>query len=457
MAIGSAIIVMFISIGLASLFRPVLLLYLFAIFPILHYIPTISEKERELKLFKVGSVNIFLIDYLTILLAILIFIALINNLLNKKKLTGKLFLSPITKIIVFYFFWEIIICVMSYMKGYHLQNVLRGLSREAILFIALFIPLLDERDIWHEKFLKHAVVIGGVLVCFGLIRHGITNEHELTSSFTFRTLKESAVPVLILPICYILFQNKYWRSHGWMSLMVIIFMAIGIGLAGHRSGWVAFLFVIGVYFLSAEFDITRFLWVPLFSVSLVLLVLLIMPSQNQRAGSSFIGDLIVRIGDTFDTQNSTTQERLDKWKFSIEVMKENPLIGFGRLPVHTKFIDKDENSDLLFKFSELNRPAHNLFAKKLLHEGILGIIILSAFIIVVVSQVRLVEDRRYGLFIKTYILTFFLYSMFNTAFTKTDERIYLVIILGFLNARLLNSGAYDRIRIRMSRVGQRKI
>jgi hypothetical protein len=119
-------------------------------------------------------------------------------------------------------------------------------------------------------------------------------------------------------------------------------------------------------------------------------------------------------------------------------MKENPLLGLGRFPVHTAYLE--ESNINLESFQELDKAVHNMLANKLLHEGLIGFFIIILFIYIILKHPINVShlDRDFYKFIKVYILSFLIYSMFNTSFSAF-ERIFLFISLGLLNTNILKN------------------
>ena len=424
-----------VPLGILCLFRPFLLLYLFVTLPVLTFAPKISQEDIEFKIVRLGSINVFAQDYLILIMVFL----LLYYFVIKKQSISKSFTSPITKVVVAMFFWYIFIGILSYLKGYNLQNVLRKLATESLMFIAILIPQIEGIDTKKECFFKFAVILGVILVFFALWKYGVSHEIQVTSTGTVRTLLGNAVVMFMFPICYILFCSNYWRKHRLLSWIIIVLLAIGINLTGHRSGWVVMLFIIVMYFWWDDFNLVDYLWVPLWGIVLLMTVMFILPKYKMIPGESFAGDLFLRLNDTINLENKTTQERLSKWMYSYEIMKERPLLGLGRFPVYTAYLDEKEGNMNLESFEELNRAAHNMFANKLIHQGLLGLSIIIIFFYVILRQIEKASslDSRYARFLKAYILSFILFSFFNTSFTNPIGRVFFFIPLGFLNAEIL--------------------
>lgn len=341
--------------------------------------------------------------------------------------------SPISKVVILFFLWEFVIGALSYMKGFGIESILRSLSVESLAFIAIFIPLIESLDGKKEKFFQYTILLGVAVILFGIMKYTIFHEIQLTSSATKRTLDGNAVIILLFPLCNVLFASEYWRKHNLQVLLFIMVTALGVQFAGHRSGWIVFFFVCGMWFLLSDQKI-RLAWIPLWGTAMVTLLVIISFSITFKPGTLF-GDFLVRVRDTANLQNETTQERLSKWKFSFETIEKYPLLGLGRYPIYTEQLFQEHNF-LGEKFSELNRAPHNMIAEKAIHEGILGLGVLAVFLYVIFNEFSHVPDdsRQYYNFLRVYILSFLIFSMFNTSFNNPMGLIFFFISLGFLNA-----------------------
>lgn len=431
--VGIILWVILIPLGIFCFFRPVLLLYIFATLPVLRFIPTTSPMSL-----KFGSINIMAPDYLILIMVCL----LLYYFLFKRQPEVRLFTSPITKVIVAVFIWDIFIGILSYLKGFHLENVLRHLASESIMFIAILMPQIEDIDIKKERFFTFGIIIGIVFTFFAIWRYFVSHEFETTSSGTLRTLLGNDVVILLFAICYILFYSDYFRKHKMLSVCGVSLLCIGISFTGHRSGWIAFFFVLVMWYFYNKNKMKTW-WIPVWGFALLLTFLLTLPTFSLVPGQSMVGDMGIRFRDTFDLENRTTQERLSKWKYSFEINKEHPLLGLGRFSVQTLAID-GSNPHLLKRFPELNRSVHNIFVDKLLHEGLLGLAVIIIFFYVILKQFKksLFINHRYKQFLKVYILAFILFSMFNTSFTSPLERVFIFFALGFLNVEIIKGSIF---------------
>ena len=428
-----------IPLGLVCLVRPFLILYLFATLMVVQFAPTADFDNTPL--LKIGSMNIFANDYLTIIMFLLLMTIVVKNLLYKRNLFHNLIDDQVNKLVFALFGWSIIIGFLSYSKGFALQNVLRHISSESLMFIAVLIPTISEVDAKKERFFKYTIALGLLLVGFALWKYLISHDIEITSSGTARTLLGNSVVIFMLPICYILFYSRLFQQRKLPSCAIIAMLAIGITLAGHRSGLITLAFVILLYFLANDFDLLKYLWVPTSCMAVLVLIVMIAPLLNLSPGQTILGDMVLRAGDTFNLDNKTTAERLSKWDYSLEIVKQRPLLGLGRFPVHTDSIADDSNLKLKSSFADFNKATHNMFAEQLANTGLVGVTVLGIFILLVLRQFSglSLSNPRYAAFLKSYVLAFLVFCQFNTSFSDPLGKIFLFTVLGFINAQKLKN------------------
>lgn len=427
-----------IVLGLVSLFRPYLLICLFATMPILNIALSGSAYEGGVKVVQIGSVNIFARDYLVLILAGVIVLFLLKRAWLKKQNNRANIVGPLGVMILVLFFWEVFIGFLSYSKGFYWQSILRRLSNEFLMFISLVVPMIEDIENRKDHFFNYVSVLCVFLLALTFWRYGIGSDIQFTSSGTLRAVTGNSVIIFMLALCYALFQKVYYEEYRLKNCVLIVVCVAGIILAGHRSGLLVLLFAMVMRCIySVRFDVRR-LFVPLWAVSFVLIFLLALPHFKIQPGESLAGDLIVRFNDTFDLENQTTKARLDIWGYSFEMLKESPLIGFGSFPSSTQS-DEDGSDSTGVIVGDFEIPPHNMFVNKFIYEGFLGLGIVCLFLYVVMLQLKKIKkaDLRYHNFLFVYLCSFVIFSVFNTTFTNITGKTYFFIMVGFLYVEAL--------------------
>ncbi len=444
--INNYISIFLVFVGIIGLFRPALLIYALVGLPVLWCAPYLNAAVAGITVLKIGSITIYDLDYLFGLLILAIFFIFFQNFFLNRKSFYKYIASPISKIVTFFFIWKIFIGILSYIQGFHFENILRKLSSEALLSIAIFLPMIKTIRMEKEKFFDYVIFLCILMTIFAFFKFFISREIEYTSSGTVRTLLGNNVVLYMMPVCYLLFYKQRDFNSKILFWSLIVFLLLGINFTGHRSGWITFAFALVLYFLSSEFSLKDYIWIPLLGLSTILFIsFFVVSNLKLEANKSIIQDMLIRISDTVDIENHTTQARLSRWVDSYEAFLEKPLIGYGRLPIYTKSLS--ENSKLENSFSEFDLPPHNLFADAIAHEGILGFSAIVIFLMVIFIQIIYLKQYfpEYSTFISVYILSFLLFSFFNTTFSAPSGKLYLAVILGFLNAESIEVRIHTQI------------
>lgn len=440
--VENIIMALIVPLGLVCLVKPFFLPYLLTTLMVLGFAPSVSYETTPI--LKIGSINLFAIDYLILILFLLLLIFMAKNLIFKRHLLGKLMASRISKLVVALFLWSLFIGFLSYGKGFELQNVMRKISGEALMFMAILIPTIPDADLKKERFFRYSIFLGLLLVGFSLWKYFVSHDVEITSSGTIRTLLGNTVVIFMLPICYILFYSRHYQQHKLAAYTVIGLLTIGIALTGHRSGMITLAFVILMYLMANNFKIQNYLWFTSASLTVLILVVLIGTMFRIQAGQSLLGDMVLRTSDTFNLENETTVERLSNWQYSLEILKRQPFLGLGHFPVHADSEADNSHLKLESSFTDFNKITHNMFAEQIANTGLLGLSLMLIFIYGVFRQLQNIYalDHEYADFLKVYILSFLVFSQFNTSFSDLLGKTFLFIMLGFLNVqKLKESGA----------------
>lgn len=428
MGIYDIVMYTFIPVGLVAVFRPEWLLYLFLIAIILTFVPHAIADFDVLEIFRFGSIHLYLQDYLMLML-MLVFL---KSCFQRSKEFFSVLETPVSKAVVILFLWEVFIGFLSFSKGFTLANVLRRLSVESLMFIAILVPLVDLKKEDRKRLFRFAILMGGILILLGLLKYAVFHEVEITSSGTKRSLTGKAVPTLLFSLCYILFYRGAWRRRPLLSGLFILLIMVGITFAGHRSGWIVFLFVLSMWFLHSP-DKISFAWIPMWAVAMGLMMIIGFYSLNVRAGT-FYGDLFVRISDTFNAENRSTKSRVETLHMAVDVLKENPALGLGRYPLYSYSADR-ENLVSAFRVV-LAHPSHNIIASRVINEGLAGLSMLLIFFYVIFKQFKgasAFREVEYGNFLKVFLMAFILYAMFNTTFDNVNGKILFFTTVGLLN------------------------
>ena len=420
----------------ACLFRPILILYAFFTLFVIPSFPGLSAEQRKFLLFQIGQVNVYAFDFAVATMCCLLVMMLFRHMRAHDQLVSSLFRSPLTRVILLMFSWRLFIAFLSIQKGFHLQNVLRILSGETLMFMVLVTPLIPGINEKKERFFKFTLWLGLALFSFGAIRYFVTSEVELTSSGTLRSLLGNDVVVLMFPLCYLIFYRYLRVKSNFLTISTAAVLALGTTFTGHRSAYVVLLICFCALYVLGIREKVRYLWIPAFGVTALVLALFISVAFNISQRQGLAQDMIIRFGDTFNLQNKTTRERLSYWQYANNVLKITPIIGLGRFPAYNPEISHNREDPRVMVEGEggITRAAHNFLLDTFIHEGFSGLAVLILFVLLVLKQSSDVRfrDPAYGNWLFVYIVVFFVFSLFNTSFS-TAHAVLLYIAVGLVN------------------------
>lgn len=423
-----------VFLGIVSIFRPVILLYLFASVPIISMALTVSQYDTDFKILKVGSVNIYATDFLLIIMCVVFLLVIIKRIVLKTEPLAQMLEGPITMAICIFMIWQIIIGIISYTaKGFFIQNVLRQLSIEFMMFLAVFIPLIISNDKQKKSFCDFITIMCVFLVIVAAWRYFVSHNISMTSSETIRSISGNAVCIFAFSLCYSLFRQDSTKGRFIVSISIPALMIFGLVMAGHRSGLIVLLFILFAWYIAKKRGI-KYFFLPLWGSAFFLIVLILPNMINMSLEKNFFVDIVKRFDDTFDLNNKTTVDRLDIWKYSVDILREKPIAGVASFPTYLKsHSGKDTNSPI--SQTQLDIPPHNMFVEKIIHEGIVGLGVLIYLLFIVFREIGKCFRFKHGhsLFYLIYLLSFLIFSSFNTTFSNTTGKTFLFIVIGFLN------------------------
>jgi O-antigen ligase len=230
--------------------------------------------------------------------------------------------------------------------------------------------------------------------------------------------------------------NGTWRILAAATALLVLIMIV---LVQTRAVWVGiavsmFITSIILVFFSRKLGFPAFLR-NITAVGLVagiLGVIVIFSIEKPEDTGSVLG----RIRSITDTRSQHNIHRLNIWKSTLKLAKENPLTGVGagnwRLHIAYYFDGKFE------EVSQLNwaRP-HNDYLWVLSEKGIIGLLIFMAvfgvtifYLFKVLVRTPSIENKILALFLLAGVFAFLAVSFFNFPYERMNHQVYMAIIIG---------------------------
>jgi len=398
-------------------------------------------------LFLINSLMSLLIFILpTVLVAIpkggsivvyILILSLVGLVINRDKLE----LSKWEKYFVLSFIFYFVVIAVNL---WWFNGEFRDLDTPSRLLLALPIFFFIRKSDISVSWFIWGVVFGSILT--GLIKFGIVDAYYLSKIVTVQTGSLS------------LFSSIF----GLSSLMFIgegnsrikntlLYAAFALGmvasfLSGGRGVWIAA--ILSLAFISA---INPMQWGIKSRLSAVLLMIILFYSTYltpQTGVKNKIDSAIVNTALWFQNGQANTSPgaRLEMWKASFEVIKENPIIGVGE-DNYAKYQKKLIDQGKIDKFAGNFLHPHGEYITSLVEQGIIGLL---AFIFVLLTPIMLfLNIIKYNLFNNQeralvasgmlIILHFGFYSFTATVFAHQSTAlffaVFLVIIIGLSTSK----------------------
>lgn len=325
------------------------------------------------------------------------------------------------------FGWDLLFLAALFHIGYRLviqRQVIEPNARWVILALVLYVAYFEFCEIYNyafggpkqfESFIRLSIRVcypimalsfylelarspskkfwWFVLVCCGLITLSAIFRVKagygfLTSSGTYRYLSNEAMLLLHLPLVFALFAQGIARH--WRAALFIIGVTAGI-LSNARSGFlsVGSIFVVyGVYLMVTQ----RLGKVIAANAAVFLFTGAAALTYIGVAKSEFIDNFFTRAEATFDAENQTSSDRLNKWRIALETAKENPIGGtkLNLLPDYyghrvaeawAGALDTATAHMRLLYLGEAEPwPPHNVFVNLLSRNGVIAFLLFLALI-----------------------------------------------------------------------------
>ncbi len=371
------------------------------------------------------------------IVVLILILSLVGLVINRDKLE----LSKWEKYFVLSFIFYFVVIAVNL---WWFNGELRDLDTPSRLLLVLPIFFFIRKSDISVSWFIWGVVFGSILT--GLIKFGVVDTYYLSKIVTVQTGSFSLFSS-IFGLSSLMFIGE-GNSRIKNTLLYAAF-ALGIVasfLSGGRGVWIAA--ILSLAFISA---INPMQWGIKSRLSAALLMIILFYSTYlipQTNVKNKIDSAIVNTALWFQNGKANTSPgaRLEMWKASFEVIKENPIIGVGE-DNYAKYQKKLIDQGKIDKFAGNFLHPHGEYITSLVEQGIIGLL---AFIFALLAPIMLfLNIIKYNLFNNQeralvasgmlIILHFGFYSFTATVFAHQSTTlffaVFLVIIIGLLTSK----------------------
>lgn len=366
--------------------------------------------------------------------------------------------------------WFLISGCWALNKANYIQEIINHLS--VFLLILFFSYYLLNLKILFR--LLALIVLGlsllGMLQFFGLDFSLFRQAAAPASTFVNKNLATTTI-ALLFPVTYIqllwLKNSKIWKI--LLSASCSITLAYLIA-AGTRSAWVGTIISIIVLVIVILLKPTlrkillrrRLIFFFAAVIVSVLLVSIGNTINKKPVSGRSLNDQIETMStllDSIDIHNSTSSIniRLIKWRNALEMFKANPLTGFGlgnfdaNYPLFHNSGIEDRNYDSRLFIAEL----HNEPLQYLVESGLIGILLILAFLISIYSMIfRLLKTEYFvfALIILTGISALLIDSFFNHSFHYPTAIFFFCLFSGIVISKYNQEFPKNLVQIKIKKI-----
>jgi O-antigen ligase len=181
---------------------------------------------------------------------------------------------------------------------------------------------------------------------------------------------------LTFALSFILFSKKMRSKAIWWYFAGILLL--GIILCLSRAGIITALLVF-IFFIREIYstvDNKNAIKIIIGSILLIGLMSLLLPKVRERIKNAFV----IKEQNDESIQAATAYQRIEVWKVSVHLIKQNPILGYGPGDVKEELVKEYKKRLLLFA-AKYTLNAHNQYLQTMLANGLLGLLVLMAILL----------------------------------------------------------------------------
>lgn len=407
----------------------------------------------------------------TAILNLFVFFIIISTHDGKRNsvFSGQLFKSNVGKVYTFFLF----IVLLSFIKSFNILESILQFSKVLTVFVAVFnLTIIINRDLRYLKFI--AVIMMGLLLfdafsVFYFINKFLYGEIasilDIKTVYSNKNILASAIFVKIPFSLWLLVFDRGWvKKVAWVSLTAGITATFFLATRAFYLG----VFVISIiflvyysisYFQTKKRDVLKIIGNYAGALVISLLVFSVTQSffypgsrnnnQNEKAVAINSGDRhtqgVISQVTSISEKDGSTGLRLNAWRWSWQLIKENPLLGVGagNWKVAILKLENQKNDAFIYIYK-----AHNDFIETITETGIIGgLLFLSIFGLIFWNFVqfsRKNNNSEEGLFQIFYLSAIgILFYAVDAFFNFPADRPEILILFAFFVATSIVANNHD--------------
>jgi len=313
-----------------------------------------------------------------------------------------------------------------------------GVLVRYLAFVPIYILIRDQSNAF--KSLAYGSCLGAILLAIFTSLETIgTGSAKAYGIYMSPGLIATQATVFILVVTHALRDSQRTSNEFWFLLVGLGCGIHSLTVSGSRSGYVAAL-ILGILYIFLE--VRPKLRLLVFSGLFASLALLFQLSQSVRTQSISAVSEINRYLNSEEnltyTGHQSVGQRLEMWRVSIEIIKDNPLLGVGWRNFSSAAYPHVEAGRANPQVLGSPHP-HNTYLEFLVSFGLSGFLFL-ALLLITLFQVVFVSTKRDASLLK-YFLLFYLINGINEGglFIYGNSLSFFLVYVAVLAADLLKA------------------
>jgi O-antigen ligase/tetratricopeptide (TPR) repeat protein len=378
-------------------------------------------------------------------------------------LTQRLIKAAVNQFIVIYFIYVL----YSILSGIISANPPDALFQFAVIadfgiLTFLFYAIFSSYPFQTKYIALIFNLLGLVIITLALIDYvdilttvGISHQsiYNITATFSHKNILSEVLFVVFPFSMYSLFSKRRWvKALGAVNCVGILFLIITLLT---RAVWLSVVLGFGITFiifiLISEKETLKMLFrnrkTYLFMFSIVAIIASSLVIYSRTDSFETIAKSSQKIFKAYDS----SQHRIELWKRTLEIAKENPVLGKGlatwKIEV-LKYGNRGLQSEDNVTFYQ--RP-HNDFLWVLSEQGIIGLVLfLSIFVVIIYYLVKLIkraqstDERLFYCALCYLIIGYMIFSFFSFPRERIEHQLFLGIVMALISAKFSTSEEVEK-------------
>ena len=356
--------------------------------------------------------------------------------LYTKFISHRVLAHPVTRIIFLQVTWMAITCVASEMPLVSIKYLIARLWFLASGYF-LMTYLFAKKDSNIFKYLWLYILPLTAVALWVMVQHASYNFDEHVADwipspfYNDHTAYAAALAMYIPPLAGFLFMKRLTYLQRLVAIFCLVVISAAVVLSFTRGAWVGLAGAAGIFIFVLLKIKFRTLLITLFSAVGVFLLfqtqILIFLGQNTTAsGGDAMQDLESITNIKTDDSNI---ERLNRWSCALKMWQERPVMGWGPGTYMFQYapFQKASEKSLISTNAGDNGNAHSEYLGPLSEQGVLGMVLMLALLVVVFNMgfrvVYAATDRTQRILALILLLgltTYFVHGVLNN-FLDTDK------------------------------------